>query len=188
MSMLADLRRVRPETLERLRADPSDIFWFLHGSEPYRPPRGLLARLFGPREPPRPEREPWQPPPAEELLSLDKTWHCLHFLLAGEPWEGELPAASLLAGGSELGEVDVGYGPARALAPEQVADFHRHLESVSESELRERCDPEQMEAAEIYGAVRSRDELSALWPYLEALRDFLGRATADGDAVIVYLY
>jgi hypothetical protein len=42
MRLLADIRRVTPDILAGLVEDPSDIFWFLHGSEPYEPPNEAL--------------------------------------------------------------------------------------------------------------------------------------------------
>ncbi len=187
MSMIAEVRRVPAEELAELIRDPSEIFWFVHGTEPYQTPPGLLARMFR-RDPPPIERPPWQPPPEGCRVDLGKAWHCLHYLLTGEPWGGELPAAYLLSGGTQLGEIDVGYGPARALSPDQVVEFHQHLRTLSEADLSERFDPAEMERAEIYGAARSKEELPHLWAHLEALRDLLGDAASAGDGAIIYLY
>ena len=98
MSMLADIRRVTPDILAGVVEDPCDIFWFLLGSEPYEPPRGIVARLFAKRKPP-PTRPEWHKPSADYLFSLDNSWHCVHFLLAGEAEGGPLPAAFLASGG-----------------------------------------------------------------------------------------
>ena len=187
MSMLADIRRVTPDILAGLVEDPGDIFWFLHGFEPYEPPRGIVARLFAKRKPSltRPE---WNEPSADYLFSLDQSWHCVHFLLAGEAEGGPLPAAFLASGGSELGSVDVGYGPARAFSPEEVLDISRYLQSISQDDLRSRCDPELMENAEIYGAVRDRNELVDLWSLIEDMGQFLGSAANAGDGAIIYIY
>lgn len=187
MSMLAEVRRVPAAELTELIRDPSDIFWYLHGCEPYRAPRSLFTRLFK-REPPPRERAPWRAPSDDFRVHLDKAWHCVHFLLSGDPWKGDLPSAYLLAGGTELGDVDVGYGPARALSPAQVSEFHQYLCTVTESDLRERCDPGAMERAEIYGALESVDEVPYVWDHIEALRDLLGSAAAAGDGAIIYIY
>jgi hypothetical protein len=45
-------------------------------------------------------------------LDVDKAWHGIHFLLCGQAWESPFPLGFIL-GGEEVGDVDVGYGPAR---------------------------------------------------------------------------
>lgn len=188
MSMIGEIRRVSASELARLVREPSDIFWYLHGSEPYQPPASLWGRLFHRKSPTQPQRGTWQAPPDDYVVDLDKSWHCIHFLLADDPWQGPLPAAYLLAGGTEIGGVDVGYGPARALAPEQVAEFHAYLSGITESELRERCNFTRMQDAEVYCALRSLEEFPHLWNRVEALRDLLGAAASAGDGAIVYVY
>lgn len=47
--------------------------------------------------------------------NLDKAWHGIHFLLTGSTWEGEKPLNFLISGGETIGEIEVGYGPARSI-------------------------------------------------------------------------
>ena len=188
MSMLAELRRVSSEDLSRLRADPSDILWYLHGSEPYQPPSGLFSRLFRRQRQLRQRPHEWVAPPEDALLRLDQSWHAVHFLLTGSSGPADPPAGYLLSGGVELGDVDVGYGPARALLPEMEEDFARYIAVLPEAEARDRCTPEAMAAAEIYGAVRSPEEFPHLWSLITDLRSFLLDSAAAGDSAIVYIY
>src|SRR5262245_58137806 len=52
--------------------------------------------------------------PSPDLhLDTDKAWHITHFLLTGEAWGGAEPLANAVLGGTEIGDEDVGYGPAR---------------------------------------------------------------------------
>src|SRR5690349_11334743 len=60
---------------------------------------------------------------SENRLDLDKAWHGLHFLLTGTDWGGTPPLNFIVAGGETIGDVDVGYGPARAFTPEQLAEI-----------------------------------------------------------------
>lgn len=46
-------------------------------------------------------------------MDVDKAWHGIHFLLCGNTWEGEHPLNFVVCGGQYVGDVDVGYGPAR---------------------------------------------------------------------------
>jgi hypothetical protein len=49
--------------------------------------------------------------PFEETLSLEKSWHMIHYLVTGHTDDSDAPGNALLAG-EPLGE-DAGYGPAR---------------------------------------------------------------------------
>jgi hypothetical protein len=56
-----------------------------------------------------------------DSLSVDRDWHGIHFLLNQGAWDGEPPLDFIVSGGTEVGEVDVGYGPARAFLPCELA-------------------------------------------------------------------
>lgn len=86
----------------------------------------------------------------DRFVDLDKAWHCLHFLLTGTAWEGEVPLDFIAIGGSEIGEEDVGYGPARGFRPEEVAAIASALEPVSVGDLVARFDGARMDELEIY--------------------------------------
>lgn len=78
MSMLFDLRRVTKEQAESLVNDSDDIFFFLHGNEPYEAPKGFFKRLFGPRSTTK-QRRVWDAPLEGTVLTLDKNWHVIHY-------------------------------------------------------------------------------------------------------------
>ena len=56
-------------------------------------------------------------------FDIDKAWHGIHYLLTGTAWEGAAPLNFLVAGGRPVGDVDVGYGPARAFSGAEVVGF-----------------------------------------------------------------
>jgi hypothetical protein len=134
---------------------------------------------------------PWPPRRDGDEADLDKAWHGLHFLLTGTAWEGDEPACFLVRGGREIGDEDVGYGPARALSPDQVGRFADFLASISHDDLRRRYDPLKMTELEIYPDVWSRthDGDDTEWEYLEqgfeTLREFVTRARGLGEGIIV---
>src|SRR3954447_19780721 len=78
--------------------------------------------------------------------SLYKSWHLLHFLLNGEPWQGRIPLGWAVFGGKQLGTVDVGYGPARYLLPKQVQQLVDALRRLPADKLFEKYDPAAMRA------------------------------------------
>jgi hypothetical protein len=123
--------------------------------------------------------------------SLYKSWHCMHFLLNGHPWNGEIPYGWAVFGGSELGSVDVGYGPARYLLPEQVEEVAEGLGKLPPDDLFEAYAPEAMRRAELYCAPDEgdeEDEERSLREYYERLCGFYERAAKDGYGVLTWLH
>lgn len=125
-------------------------------------------------------------------IDLDKAWHGIHFLLTGSAWEGTEPLCYLVKGGEEIGDEDVGYCPARAIRPNQIADWTNALSAISGDDLRKRFDPEAMMKAEIYPDIWDRapeedDVLGYLLEYYEALRSFVERTKNENKGAIITL-
>jgi uncharacterized protein DUF1877 len=123
--------------------------------------------------------------PIEKALSLEKSWHLLHYLFTGHvgTWHpGELLSSeveagevyeifapdrlyderhapgSLLLSGEELGE-NVGYGPARLHDQSKTSDFSRFLAGQDLARLRAHTDFDAMNRAGVpYGAGEPGDE------------------------------
>lgn len=168
MSMIGNFRRLPEADLARLLADPEQIAEYLEDEEP---PEG-----FGPCA----------------NLDVDKAWHGIHFLLTGTPWAGEAPWNFVASGGTEIGDVDVGYGPARGFTSSEVKAIAKALGSVPPEQLASRFDPKAMMAAEIYPTIWDRpseedDTCGYVTEYYDSLRDFIAGAAAEGEALLVYL-
>src|SRR5262245_46999099 len=89
MSMIGELIGVSPDKLNRLLGAPEQVEDFI--------------------------QEEYDNPESE--CYLGKAWHALHFILTGTPWDGDEPLCLAVLCGTPIGEVDVGYGPARYLTP-----------------------------------------------------------------------
>ena len=50
---------------------------------------------------------------AEE--DLDKSWHGIHYLMTGSVWGSDSPLDFLISGGTNVGDIDLGSGPARVM-------------------------------------------------------------------------
>jgi hypothetical protein len=199
MGMYGTLRRVTMVDAARLRDDPRLLEAFLFGEPPIvveeRLPGliGFLLRLT-PIKVQRTESAPpsdnplWPPAAPGEELSLDKAWHGLHFLLTGTADGGTEPACFLLSGGEALGDDDD--MDVRLLPPEQVRALAEHLASLGADELTRRFDPERMMKLEIYPEIWDRPEETdeprgfLLGAFAE-LREFVGGAASNGDAIVV---
>jgi hypothetical protein len=131
--------------------------------------------------------------PVEKALSLEKSWHMLHYLLTGHAGTGHAPG-DLLLSGEELGE-DVGYGPARLHDETKTREFSRFLEGQDLVRLRARVDFEEMNRVGVlYGTPQgpgSEAEYQMLHEeiahYFQRLRDYV-RAMADrGSGLMVWI-
>src|SRR5262245_50107120 len=123
MSMIGNFMRVPAELLAELRNDPERISDVLY-----------------------PEDEDAPKPGAQ--LDVDKAWHGIHFLLNGEAWEGE-PPLNFIVGGQEIGDVDVGYGPARGFSVDEVRAIATALGPITGETLRSRYNARELTKHEI---------------------------------------
>lgn len=123
---------------------------------------------------------------------LDKAWHGIHYLLTGTAWEGEHPRNFLVSGGTEVGSIDVGYGPARVLTAAETREALGAVTALSDDDLKARFDPKDMLAKQIYPEIWARrpeedDTLGYLLEYAKTLRGFLSQAVEEGLGIVLYL-
>ena len=209
MGMTGGLVRATVEEITRLREHPSELAEFLDcgiWAPPNREvqPKGILGWLLRLTPVRIYETDPDAVPPsgADEgpirpSIDLDKAWEPLHFLLTGSNAAGGAePACYLARGGEDLAgdPDDNGYSSIRALTPEQVASFDRHLGSLTLEELRRRFDVDKMTELRIYprprrstGSNDSDEMREQLIEAFEELRAFVRETAASGAGAIAYL-
>jgi hypothetical protein len=130
--------------------------------------------------------------PVEEA-DLDKSWNGIHYLLTKTSLEGDPPLNFLIHGGTEVGNVDVGYGPARAITSDQVAEINAALAEIDIEELKRRYDPAEMMRLEVYPEIWNDDEededgmFAYCAEYFDDLKKFIGRAAEKRLGIITYL-
>ncbi len=128
---------------------------------------------------------------SEAVLSLEKSWDGLHFMLTGTMSEGVSPLNFLASGGIPVGTEDVGYGPARVIAPEAVIAIHAALTQISEDDFKAKFNPEQFKALEIYPAIWDEDHGELLGDYLGyflSMKDHIALAAASEEALIIVIF
>lgn len=200
MSMIAALCTVRDETIDRLLADPP-LVWrliapevpelYLEASGALQNPR-LWQRLTG--------KTPASPTPEVPDLDLtegearevdlDKAWHGIHYLLTGSAQEGAPPLNFLVVGGASVGDVDVGFGPARAFRANEVQHLAAAMAGLRVEGLRARFDPAAMMAQAIYPEIWEADPADAFAycaEYFEALKQFIRDAADANLGVVIHL-
>jgi hypothetical protein len=122
---------------------------------------------------------------------LQKAWHGLHFLLTGSSWGGEGTLSFLTTGGEPIGNVDLGYGPARFLRSDAVEELDAALSRISEDELWSRFDPARMEAEGVYPMIWDEPEEDLRDEYLMYFRELTAlvrRAHQEGEVLIVLVH
>lgn len=164
MGMVACFTSLAPRELQQLRDNPDEIEGFLYPDD-------------GDSEPPN-------------YLDLDKAWHGMHYLLTGEAYDGPPPLALAIVGGVEFGP-EVGYGAARFLTADEVSEVATALATVTPEELKQRFDPADMQAKQIYpDLIWTRDGSEALDYVLDAfpgLQSFYAGAAGRGEAAILWI-
>ncbi|HJZ58908.1 MAG TPA: YfbM family protein [Gemmataceae bacterium] len=124
-----------------------------------------------------------------EALDIDKSWHAIHYLLTGVPWDGEPPLCHVILGGEPAGE-DTGFGPARCLRPDEVATIASALERVTPDSLRQRFgDGTALTQADIYPGVwhGGADAFDSVLTYFTELVKLYRQTAASGRAMLLFL-
>jgi len=127
-----------------------------------------------------------------EVLSLEKAWHGVHYLLAGTSEPGPELRSQAVLGGIELGddpEGFSGYGPARYFRAARVRELSEELRRPEvHAEAVARFDPAKMSELRIYPGWRAGDQDKQwLFAALQRLCDFYSSAAAQGRAIITCL-
>ncbi len=202
MGMCLALHGVSDEKIERILAEPPLIWRLIAPDDPEiyaetvrpGPKRSLWRRLFS-----REEKPPPSPPPlpnlnlsdAEKLDDdLDKAWQGIHYCLNKTAFEAEPPMDFLTVGGEVVGDVEVGYGPARVIRSGDVERIHRLLSEIDVAALRERYDPAEMDRLDIYPNIWVRDGddgFDYIAEHFERLKGFVAHCAGHGLGMAVYL-
>lgn len=206
MSMILGLNTLRDESLAKVLADPPLVWKVIAPdelemyesarAESSKPTTGsFFKRLFGggSRKSGLADNNGLNLVLADDEvgdIDLDKAWHGIHFMLTQTAWEGEAPLNFLLLGGTEIGEIDVGYGPARGMTSAEVRTVAEALRNIDESFMRARFDPALMMELEIYPTIWDRDPdeddtFGYCMEYFVMLRDFVISATERGTGLII---
>jgi Domain of unknown function (DUF1877) len=159
--MIGNLRPASDAEIKRLMANPEEITRFLYGSEAN----------------------------GGDRLVLNKAWHAIHFVLNGSRLGGNEPLNFLVDEGTPIGEVDVGYGPARALTSNQVRRLADALRSIGPDDVAGRVDLKRFDDEAIYPGNWQRNGYSVDYvvEHYVDMRDLISRAAQKGQGLILYI-
>jgi hypothetical protein len=167
MSMIGNFRTTTDAEIQSLLAEPQRIKALLYSDSP-------------------------DLPDGVSVLDIDKAWQGIHFLLCGDAWDGgDYPLNFILASGTLVGDIDVGYGPARVFTSVEVAEIARVLEPLTSAELRTRFDAGEFTEAGVYPSIWDDSIEECLDEYVlhyfGILKEFVLKARDDRRGLIVYL-
>ncbi len=189
MSMIGNFRTTSDTEIDALLARPKRIELMLYGEySSAKNDRGGIFSFF--RKKKEEPADDWRPDEPGAESDIDKAWHGIHFLLTGSAWEGIGPEAFIVAGGTEIGKIDVGYGPARAFRSKEVSEIAQRLKGIDKKILENRFDKKAFIENEIYPDIWDEppeDCLGYLLENFEMLKQLVIKAADDKKALIVYL-
>ncbi len=160
MSMIYKLSILPDELAGRTLADPESI-------------HELLESLQG----------------SPDALSLENSWHGLHFLMTGDAWMRDPPLNFLTLGGEEVEDIDRLW-PARILRAPAVTIIHEALEGFPDSNVDARLDLAAFRDAQIYPPIWGEPREALVREYkqfLQALKDHLRAAAQSHQALLATL-
>lgn len=187
--MIGNFKTTSDADIAALLEKPKRIEKFLYGQEfSIEPEKKTFFGFF--KDKASKETDYWMPNDSGEEMDIDKAWQGIHFLLSGKSEDIENPLGFILSGGELIGDVDLGYSPARAFTSTQVKAIHQALSALDESELQSRCIPEEFKKNEIYPDIWDDDfneSFEYILSYLDDLKTFIATASENGKALVVYI-
>jgi len=209
--MYGRLRQITPDELGQFQRDPATLEQFLFGEAEANAPkiRAALARVQdiareakarGQVDDPA-DREKTRALILKELmgtgvrvqdgstekgLSLEKSWHALHYLLTGKTEAAPPPLGNAILGGEEIGE-ERDYGRVRFLTPQQVREVAEALAAISKEELPGRFDVKRMKVSKVIYPCRDQQELDIALDYFGQLVGYYSDAAKRGNAMLLYI-
>jgi hypothetical protein len=126
--------------------------------------------------------------PSNRVLSIEKAWHGLHYLLTGSAKGGKEPLCFLNHGGRSVGRA-LAYGRPRLLGREFVQQLDAALQEISDDDLWSRFHAARLTAEGIYPFIWGEPEDQLRDEYLDyfhRLKTFVRRvATWGGELLVV---
>ncbi len=116
----------------------------------------------------------------------------VHLLITQSDWTVTEPWCYLVAGGISIGDVDLGYGPARALKSPEVKAFDAAIQSIPVGTLEERYKPDEMAVfspnltAQDEDLEQEDEDLEYYKHYFLVLRDFVRSAAKEDMGLLIW--
>jgi len=125
------------------------------------------------------------------VLSLEKSWHTVHFLLTGDKTMtlghvSDQPLHNVIMGGTPT-QVDSTYGPVRVLEKKDVKAIAAALAAVDPDSLKSKYSIAELNAANTYASPAlggwDQRELEIIFACIPRLKEFFANAAASDHCV-----
>ena len=199
MGMCLALHSVSDENIKKILEQP-ELIWRLIASEDpeiyeeavkERSQVGFISRIFGKKAPKEIEIPELSFVEGENIGDdLDKSWQGIHYCLNKIAYDAKPPMDFITVGGEVVGDIEVGYGPARLLSRETVKAIHNCLSNISEAEISANYNPKEMDKLDIYPNIWERDGdegLEYISEYFACLKSFVANCVKNNLGMAVYL-
>jgi hypothetical protein len=129
----------------------------------------------------------------DDEIDLDKAWEGIFYALTGytlaEIEKAKPPMAWVVFGDKVVDEdLDMGYGPAQYITPDQVKQLNQELDKVTAEQLTQNYDGKKMTDHGIYPEIwEETDGLDYLLEYFAEMKAFYKRAGEANKAVISFI-
>lgn len=123
-------------------------------------------------------------------IDLDKAWQGIHYCLNQTAYDAQPPMDFLTFGGTECGDMDIGYGAGRFLKSDSVKEIHTIIDKVSTEALRANYDPIKMDQLDIYPTIwesDGEDGFDYIHGYFQSLSQFIAMCAQHKFGILVYL-
>lgn len=159
MSMIGNFGLLSSREIEFLLRTPDSIDEFLHAED-----RDVVDDAFH---------------------CVDKRWHAIHYMLNRKEWSGKPPLDFIVAGGAKVGDIDLGYGPARVFTPPELAGIVAALRPITDDTLRASFTEDALEGVDMYAGFGA-DDVDDVIASLRGLQQFLERGAQQRLGLIVW--
>lgn len=201
MGMVFVAQTISDDHIENILDDPLLIWLFLspddsslYVEEVRKSKTGFFAKLLGRKA----DKNTIQVPLIEyktgenRSIDLDKAWHGIHYLLTHSEWKADPPLNFITCGGRVVGNIEVGYGTARALTSTEIKQINETFKSIDHQYLKKRFNPQDMMKKKIYPEIWNRnaeddDTLSYCIEYFDILKQFILETAENKMGLLVYL-
>lgn len=128
----------------------------------------------------------------QDWVSLDTAWHAIHYMLSGNVFDGTFPMDFLLFGGQDIGTIDVGFGPARAVFSSEIKVIHTFLSGLPTDVFMSAYDADAFCREKIYPEIWYRfyadDENRAyIRDNYEIMKYNVSRAAENNDGMLLWI-
>jgi len=124
----------------------------------------------------------------DDGIGLEKIWHLLHYLITGDPNEGEYPLSCAIMCGRPISEDsdEISY-----LLPDDVKEVAKALSALNDDDLRSRFNPDEIIKAKIYryeNYEADEHDLKEVLRLFHKLRKYYKNAAKKGNAIIHHFW